>query len=273
MPAELAHLPVCRLGAGWDNVVYALGDELVCRYSLLAGPAERRMTAAHDRAILSLVSGRVGVETPTVQWFDDDRGVTVGRRVRGVPLADGPPCEPVQLGRTIGEFLTRLHSIDPRGHELVEPVWVASAGLDRAAKAIASHLDSFAASDRSMLQRFLDSTPPASVRSRLVHNDLGEEHLFVLSGDSSLHGVIDWSDAGTGDPARDFALLLLDLGDVATEAALASYGLDADGLEDRARWFGARAGVEGLAHRLDNSEDDVGDTLTRIRRVLEGRMP
>lgn len=65
----------------------------------------------------------------------------------------------------------------------------------------------------------------------------------------AITGVIDWSDAALTDPARDFGLLLRDLGPAALAAALDGYrSADTTDLRERAVFY-ARCGLlEDLAY-------------------------
>lgn len=272
LPAELAHLSVRRLGAGWENVAYALGDGLLVRVSLVADPAERRMAARRDRTILDAIRGRLSVATPQVDWVDESLGVTVGPIVGGRLASAAPHLDHPVFARSVGEFLAQLHAIAvgpqvdfPRAPSAVDE-------LASAADSVVSQLDRLDPADRRMIEDFLAGPVPGGSVVTVVHNDLGEDHLFVDLETSQLTGVIDWSDAGLGDPARDFALLLFDFGETVFHAALASYGSADDGVAERARWFAIRAGVAGVGHRLvvgERPEDPgLAETLARLRRLL-----
>jgi aminoglycoside phosphotransferase (APT) family kinase protein len=109
---------------------------------------------------------------------------------------------------------------------------------------------------------------PSPAPRRLVHYDLGEEHVLVAEDGSRVTGILDWGDVGLGDPAVDFAGLWTWLGRPFVEAALRRYGLPTDaGLPERARacavfaslsavWYAVRAnrpshresGLRGLAN-------------------------
>src|SRR5439155_10989424 len=53
---------------------------------------------------------------------------------------------------------------------------------------------------------FAEAETLTGFEARLVHADLGPEHLRVAEG--RLAGVIDWGDSRIGDPALDYAWLL-----------------------------------------------------------------
>lgn len=79
----------------------------------------------------------------------------------------------------------------------------------------------------------------------LVHNDLLSGHILVVRGRVS--GIIDWTDAGFGDPAADFAGLAHWAGPRALEEAMGRYGLPVDpGLAERARYAALCVGILDL---------------------------
>ncbi len=93
-------------------------------------------------------------------------------------------------------------------------------------------------------------------------------------GGRRVAGVIDWSDAVLDDPARDVALLALDFGVDVLEATLGGYAGPVDpGLRDRALWFAARAGIQGLAHRVHHEPRTVPAALARVATILRASAP
>jgi aminoglycoside phosphotransferase (APT) family kinase protein len=75
----------------------------------------------------------------------------------------------------------------------------------------------------------LASPPPVS---RLVHGDLGPEHIRVV--DERIGGVIDWGDSCVGDPALDLAWTTLGAHPAFAKAVLTAYRPD-EGQRARAR--------------------------------------
>jgi len=79
----------------------------------------------------------------------------------------------------------------------------------------------------------------------LVHNDLLSGHILIARG--RVTGIIDWTDAGFGDPAADFAGLAHWAGSRALEEALSAYGHPIDpGLPARARYAALCVGIFDL---------------------------
>ena len=173
-------------------------------------------------------------------------------------------------GRAVGAFLRALHAVDPA--EAVE---------HGARDASASHAEVLATLDRmrddvlpllparlrgagtALLDRA--ATPPTD--ARLVHGDLGPEHLRVTG--EQVTGVIDWGDSGVGDPAIDLAWTAYGAQPAFADAVVSAYDA-APALLDRGRdlhllgpWhevlFGlgsggpayVESGLAGVVDRLD----------------------
>lgn len=85
-------------------------------------------------------------------------------------------------------------------------------------------------------ERLEGPVPPAPTGApRLVHNDLLAEHILVDA--TGLAGVIDWTDAGMGDAATDFAGFVHWGGRRFAEAVLGHYRGDVDRhFLERATW-------------------------------------
>ncbi len=205
---EYAESALRLLGEGWDFRSYLVGEELVLR--LPKGPfAAYRLR--QEAKVLSLVEGRLGVATPHLRLVGD-----------GPPLAGIYPWlrgEPLALdaasGPALGEFLRRLHGV-PRGEVRDAGIaWFPWPGGGRgwegglrgfrsfAVRRLAGilHDEELARIDRHFA-RFLGRRENFTFEARLIHGDLAPEHLLD-TGAGGLGAVIDFGDAGLGDPAYD----------------------------------------------------------------------
>ncbi len=103
-----------------------------------------------------------------------------------------------------------------------------------------------------------------------THGDLQVSHVFVK--DDVLTGVLDWSEAGQGDPLYDVALLTLGheqhLADV-----IAGYGTDVD--LDVIHGYWSKRGLLSIwwlaAHGLDPFVPGAEVDVLRARNVRSGR--
>jgi aminoglycoside phosphotransferase (APT) family kinase protein len=215
---ELGREParILRVDAFDTNAVYevdAEGHRFVLKASMMHGALRAEAWACARGANAGcaapeiLVLGRLGSD-PSMSAF-------IMSRVAGRPIAAGHPAF-----REVGAALRRLHGVrlpgfgwlaeaswDERGEfSLTHGSWpgflkgilgdarsladhyaVAARAIEAAAAAIDAHADSLAA------------VAPGS----LCHGDLKATHILVDPG--GLAAVIDWGDAGVGDPLWDIA--------------------------------------------------------------------
>ena len=84
---------------------------------------------------------------------------------------------------------------------------------------------------------------------RLIHNDLGDEHILIDPQLHTVSGVIDWGDIALGDPAKDFSGLWTYGGDEFVHQVLAMYRGKIDpGFWDRVRYRGLWHAIAYLHH-------------------------
>ncbi|WP_432939805.1 phosphotransferase family protein [Kribbella sp. CA-253562] len=256
-----------RLGAGLDNVAYEVNGELVVRIAQEAG------TVVREAALLAEV-GRVSpLPVPEPVFVLGEHNCLAYRKVPGTPLIDVPLAEraayAVAVGAELGILLAALHTSGlERRTDLVDvddaPLtdW-----LEEAAEQYADVAETLTTGQQQSVESFLDSPLPEPA-DRLVfsHNDLGIEHVLVAPGTGKVTGVIDWSDAAVCDPARDFGLILRDLGPAALDAALDRCP---DDLRDRA-WFYARCSLlEDLHYGLETGRTAYAEkSLARLEQVF-----
>lgn len=212
---ELGEAPVRALDHGWSHWTFAHGAR-VFRFPRTA--ADARLLERELR-LLPVLAPALPAPVPDPRW----RGRWRGRPFAGHPLIAGEALRRRSLfgpgggalAREIGAFLAALHGFPPEraGEALGEPPpervpdprdWLEELRMrvfPRLSATLRVAVDGgFARHARARLE------PPP----RLVHGDLGFVHLLERGG--HLAGVIDFGDAGFGDPAVDFAGILADGG-------------------------------------------------------------
>src|SRR5262249_918124 len=204
-----------------------------------------------------------------------DRPFSLWERVHGETLgrADLRGEKRENIWRDVGQQIARLHNRvracpDPNGYldtpgrelrlDLVLERFADSGhgaeGLIREIERLLSDLASFVLQD--------DGGP-----SCFIHNDLHEWNI-MCGAEGGLLAVIDWGDAGWGDPTLDFAALPLDF----ISAALEGY----HHTERLGEYAEARIVWDHLHGALDDAIDDPGCTVPVVeyRRLLDcGRIP
>ncbi|GAB3405124.1 phosphotransferase family protein [Flindersiella endophytica] len=243
------------LGSGLDNTAYETADGLVVRYSKLADPVERAAQVRREAHLLAAVAAWSPLTVPAIESVDAEQGWLAYPKLPGMPLLLVPPADrqaaASRLGTTLGGFLAALHGVPEASvRELVEvDDWPPSEWLAEAREHYAAVAHHVPAEFRPRIEVFLQSPAPEPAAELVFsHNDLGIEHVLVDPASLAVTGVIDWTDAGLTDPARDFGLVHRDLGPSALAAAFAAYG--SDRVRARAEFYARCSVFEDLAHGL-----------------------
>lgn len=224
---DLADLPLVELSAGWDNVIFRLGDELVVRLPRreLAAPLvlhEQRWLPQLAPALpldvpVPVRTGRPSATYPwhwsVTRWFDGASGLTA-------PLAD-----PEDAARCIGRFLAALHRPAPpdappnpyRGIPLAERDELTRGWIDQ----MAGHLDA------PLVRRCWEAhveLPRWTGPPLWLHGDLHPHNVVVHEG--RVTAVIDFGDICSGDPATDLGIAWMLLPPAARPVLREAAGVD-----------------------------------------------
>jgi Ser/Thr protein kinase RdoA (MazF antagonist) len=213
--------------AGVVNAVYAVGDAIVLRVPTGVHPDAVADTLTESVAVPA--ARTAGIRTPALLIFDNSRDIvefpiTVYERALGRDLGargdvDGPIVD--RIYREVGRELATLHRDvievpDPDGYldsygrrtdlEFVEDLLLRGR-LNRTDAAVMS----------SLFERVRPALERAETMRRFLHQDVTPGNLMG-KGDR-FTAIIDWGDAGWGDPVQDFRYLPR----AAVGAALAGY--------------------------------------------------
>jgi aminoglycoside phosphotransferase (APT) family kinase protein len=222
---ELANLPIHRIGEGFDNHLFQLGDHLVARVPRRARGVEplenelrwlpiaaRHVTLATPLPIVrgspgsryawpwmiaAFVEGNSGDEVDDEVLFGSADTLAALMRELHVPAPDDAPKNPWR-GVPLAE----------RAHDLEERLAALHRDLDTA--------------NASLLFERACAAAPWEQSAAWLHGDLHPGNLVYRDG--RLAGVVDFGDLCAGDPATDLAGALLTLPFGALETFFAMYG-------------------------------------------------
>ena len=230
---------------GIVHSIYALGDSLVLR-----------VPKAHPYAIADSYTGSVaapvaveaGVSTPRLVVFDDSCDVvpvpfSIFERIHAEPFserldADVQAHEPIwrELGRQLAILHANVTAVaDPHGyldpHERLHDPEPLLADLERN-----GYLGNEAGPwVRDALDRLRPAVPPPNTFRRFLHGDVTATNVLVRA--DTFDAIIDWDDAGWGDPAMDLVSLPLRVVDAALGGYRSVMPLDGDDTaEQRILW-------------------------------------
>lgn len=195
--------PFGRLpSTGIINTIYTVGDDVLLR---IPKNVPEGLSDTYTESVAVPVAVAAGVATPALLAFDDERDVVdvpfgVYERVHA---ADGEPTT-VDGWRGLGRDLARLHAVvdvdDPLGR-------LDSPGRWCQAEQVLASLPQLDPEARSLLSGALQRLEPAvqawetDGRRCFLHNDIKDTNLLVRDGEYV--AIIDWGDAGWGDPTID----------------------------------------------------------------------
>ena len=186
-------------------------------------------------------------------------------------VGGGCPGTAAAHGRAVGLFLCALHAVDPDGavgagaRDAATSFAEAGAIRDRMAAEVLPLLPAQLHTEGEGLLARMAAPPPDQ---RLVHGDLGPEHIRVV-GDT-VTGVIDWGDCCVGDPALDLAWTRYGSGPAFAAALETAYSPD-PALLARARDWHLLGPWHEVLYGLDTDQPEYVDsglagTISRLSR-------
>ena len=200
---------------GAANRIYATED-IVLR---IATEHRDAVVDAQTESLAAPAAFAAGIMTPRLIAFDDSGRLLNGpysiwERVHAetLGLANLTPSQRGDLWQQVGTQISHLHSKvvscpDPNGY-LDTPLRELSldSGLQQLVES--GHADEGTVREIRLLIRDLSPYLSQTCPQLFVHNDLHEMNIMCQAG--QLRALLDWGDAGWGDPTLDFAAIPLD---------------------------------------------------------------
>lgn len=265
--ADIAELPLVLMDAGWDNVMFRLGDAYTVRLPRRAIAAQLLL---NEQTWLPMLAKILPLRIPAPVRIGQPGGSypwhwSVLPWLPGKTASEDPPHS--DQAALFGNFLQALHQIAPdnapvndyRGCPLVERAEQVRERIEQ--------LKSSAAGIAPEIERAwsegLEALPHQT--ARWLHGDLHARNVLVNNG--KISAIIDWGDITSGDPATDLAgiwALFDEAG--ARHEALRAYGASDEEIARARAWavnFGTILLVTGL---VDNAAHAAmgADTLRRV---------
>ncbi|WP_242441134.1 phosphotransferase family protein [Streptomyces sp. CB02923] len=258
------------IAEGGDHASWWVGPGHVARCALDAGGSER---LRREVALRELVAERTGVPVPASVAGGDwvrGRAFTLDVRLDGVSaeLRPVPDAGEADLARLLVS-LAQVPVADAEALGVPPEAPRNLPGLLRRASAAAESVAARGEFDATWLPRLrVPGAEAATAPATLVHNDLKGEHLLVAE-DGRISGVLDWTDAVTGDAAEDVAGLAISVGAVAAVRIATAAGFGHGGCA-RALQLARCDTLTLLSDRLRGLDDSPLPLLrAQLRRAWE----
>ncbi len=266
---DLASLSIELMDAGWDNIMFRLGDAYTVRLprrlpavSLLINEQEWLPKLAPKLPIAVPSPLRIGHPGSSYPW-----GWSILPWLNGSPANELPPG--AQQAPKLAEFLKALHQLAPANAPIND---ARGCPLRDRAEGVVLRLDQLKGTtclivpEVEMAWKIALGAPDAP-DARWLHGDLHARN--VLVDDGAISAIIDWGDITSGDVATDIASIWALFEDVdARNIALQAYGATEPEIA-RARGWAVNFGTILLATGLVDNPRHAAMGSSMLRRVAE----
>ncbi|RYI27556.1 aminoglycoside phosphotransferase family protein [Bacillus infantis] len=243
---------------GWDNDIVIINESLVFRFPksedvILKVEAEGKLLhlLKKKHPILQLPDYEYLYQNQMLRCVRYD--YLEGRMLGDISMDSFKNNQ--ENARLLGDFLTKLHSIDPAEADTMNlktlhtlEYWEALHSSVR--EEILPYLKD---REKDLINRifrdFLEEFPGYSIKKSIIHGDLTASNIIYSEKKGRISAVIDFTDAQLGDPAFDFAGIYWAYGENFTREVLSWYQTDesADALFKRVQSF---YGLQPIFHEL-----------------------
>ncbi|MBB5937263.1 aminoglycoside phosphotransferase family protein [Streptomyces zagrosensis] len=274
---EWATLPIAPAGAGTDNTMYRLGDQLLMRlprtpHNAQAVRKEQTWLPRMAPHLPCRIPEPVHAGTPgsafPLAW-------SVYRWIDGDEAGPGSVTNWAAFGSDLATIVQSLHSIPLMGATRQGGLsWYRGGGLHACERWISECFDTCRTIqgglnlDIAYLQHLWQSAlalPEPSARHGWLHGDLKPTNLLVQRG--KLHAVIDFGGLSVGFPDAEHSPVW-DLPPKARQAYWDAMSLD-DATWLRARAWAIAVAVSGVSYYWGTYPLFVSECLSRLRAIVE----
>ncbi len=233
------------LSAGWDCFAFCLSDGLVCRIPTNA-VAQRKLT--REPNTIDMFRQHTNVRMPNIRIFEIPSCMfAIHEEIRGSQLSG---LVTGQSGNDVGsQFIEELVGFCKDLHGSAEHIQISNFESrpsleDRVERLFAAYRSS---PQEHLLRSALRTFERTPAQTCPGHFDLNPTNVIVDLGRNVLAGIIDFQDAGVGEPAEDISKVF---------KTSISAGIDAARLYSRGDGgFIARAGAYALLEALEDRLD------------------
>jgi len=220
---ELTLKSIKYLSEGWDSVACRVNERLIFRFPKRA---EVERTLLKEIGLLPELGPALPLPIPQFKYISEKPGQLFPFAFVGYEMIKGEQlenCSPEAQEadwwrRAVGDFLTALHAFPVKraqafGVEIFASTqeksfqtwreWLEQFYLDSQAKIFPMLADKYQTAIGQEFENFLRNEANFQFEPVLIHGDLNEEHILLDPATQRVTGIIDFGDAGIGDPAYD----------------------------------------------------------------------
>ncbi len=260
---------------GEDHVAVIMDEAWVFRFPRVAGYKE---SFFQEVKILEALRPRASFPVPHYEYISAAKDFGGYRLIRGDELTverfrEIPGDARPRIARELGDFISVVHGLPT---DLILPnnphqSWKTSDYRTRYLEVrrpiVATVID---AKLMPAVDRFYDAFANVTAPLRtVIHGDLRDAHIFIDHARRSLAGVIDFGDAGIGDPASDFCFLW-SYGEDFFRAAYDQYSLPKDDkFVVRSQWHYVRFLIDQFYYLTrDPERENLGWLTNALEKQL-----
>jgi aminoglycoside phosphotransferase (APT) family kinase protein len=272
---EWAGLPLAPAGAGTENTMYRLGDDLLVR---LPRTADKGESLRKEQEWLPRLAPLLSCPIPEPVHAGAPTAAfppvwSVHRWIDGDQAGPDTVRDWSAFGADLAAFVGELHSIDLMGATRTDGLsWYRGGGLEPCDRWIGGSLDDCRTTVGSELDvdaleqlwRAALALPGPFAPHVWLHGDLKPTNLLVREG--KLHAVIDFGALSVGFPDAEHSTVW-DLPPQARQAYWDALGLD-DVTWARARAWAIAVGVSGISYYWHTYPSFVAECRARLRAIL-----
>lgn len=272
---EWADLPLSPAGAGTDNTMYRLGDDLLVR---LPRTADNGQSVRKEQEWLPRLAPLLACPIPVPVHAGTPTSVfplvwSVSRWIDGDEASPDTVRDWAAFGSDLAAIVRELHNIDLMGATRTDDLswyrggslqpcdqWISTC-LEDCRTAMGPELD---VETLEQLWRAALALPESSGPDVWLHGDLKPTNLLVREG--KLHAVIDFGGLSVGFPDAEHSTLW-DLPPQARQAYWDTLNLD-DLAWARARAWAIAVGVSGISYYWHTFPAFVAECRARLQAIL-----
>lgn len=256
---------------GQFNDILLVNNETIFRFPKAQREATR-LVAETD--LLRSLQSQVTLPIPDPLYHSEENA-SIGQVFMGYRLLPGEPLWPetlraiedeVQLqhvANQLATFLKRLHAVPAEALAVKLPAFQGSEEWQDLYDRFRGKLFPFMRPDARLwvtkhFEDFLSDEANSAYTPALIHGDFGPGNILYDPHTNSISGIIDFSSAGWGDPAVDFAALLCSVsyGEPFLERFTPIYPLT-EAILSRARFYAGTFALQEALYGLEDSDQEA----------------